>query len=81
MTVRDGISLEELIMELELNPDTVVAECAGQIVRRRCPEILENDCPHENSPFSIFLIPYFVRFIRFVLHHFSLSIRVCSKFV
>ena len=34
MTVRDGISLEELIMELELNPDTVVAECAGQIVRR-----------------------------------------------
>ena len=35
MTVREGISLEELIMEHELNPDTVVAECDGQIVQRK----------------------------------------------
>jgi sulfur carrier protein len=34
MTIREGMSLEELILELELNPDTVVAECDGLIARR-----------------------------------------------
>jgi len=34
MTVREGISLEGLILELELNPDAVVAECDGRIARR-----------------------------------------------
>lgn len=34
MTIRDGMSLEELIQELELNPDAVVAECDGRIARR-----------------------------------------------
>ena len=32
--VSDGITLAELIRNLELNPDTVVAECNGAIVRR-----------------------------------------------
>jgi sulfur carrier protein len=32
--VRDGITLLELIQELALNPDTVVAECNGSMVRR-----------------------------------------------
>ena len=35
MTVRDGISLEELIRELDLNPETVVAECDGRIALRQ----------------------------------------------
>lgn len=34
MAVRDGITLEELILELQLNPDTVVAECDSHIVLR-----------------------------------------------
>ncbi|MCA1764761.1 MAG: sulfur carrier protein ThiS [Desulfobulbaceae bacterium] len=32
--VRDGLTVEELIVDLELNPDTVVAECNGAIVLR-----------------------------------------------
>ena len=32
--VAQGITLAELIRNLELNPDTVVAECDGTIVRR-----------------------------------------------
>ncbi|MFO7606254.1 MAG: sulfur carrier protein ThiS [Desulfurivibrionaceae bacterium] len=32
--VRDGLTIEELIVDLELNPDTVVAECNGGIVLR-----------------------------------------------
>jgi sulfur carrier protein len=32
--VRAGITLIELLQELALNPDTVVAECNGTIVRR-----------------------------------------------
>ena len=32
--VRAGITLIELLQELGLNPDTVVAECNGTIVRR-----------------------------------------------
>ena len=32
--VSEGIKLAELIRNLELNPDTVVAECNGAIVRR-----------------------------------------------
>lgn len=32
--VRDGLTIEELIVDLELNPDTVVAECNGAIVLR-----------------------------------------------
>ena len=32
--VRAGITLIELLQDLELNPDTVVAECNGTIVRR-----------------------------------------------
>lgn len=34
MAVRDGITLEELMLELQLNPDTVVAECDNRIVLR-----------------------------------------------
>lgn len=34
MAVREGITLEELILELQLNPDTVVAECDSRIVLR-----------------------------------------------
>lgn len=34
MVVREGVTLEELILELQLNPDTVVAECDNQIVLR-----------------------------------------------
>jgi sulfur carrier protein len=34
MALREGMSLEELILELELDPDTVVAECDGQIAQR-----------------------------------------------
>lgn len=34
LVVRDGLTIEELILELKLNPDTVVAECNGQIVLR-----------------------------------------------
>lgn len=34
MTVREGITLEELMVELQLNPDTVVAECDNRIVLR-----------------------------------------------
>ncbi|NTV14283.1 MAG: sulfur carrier protein ThiS [Desulfobulbaceae bacterium] len=34
MTVREGITLEELIVELQLNPATVVAECDSRIVLR-----------------------------------------------
>ena len=32
--VAEGITLAELIRNLELDPDTVVAECNGAIVRR-----------------------------------------------
>ena len=32
--VSEGITLAELIRDLELNPDTVVAECNSAIVRR-----------------------------------------------
>ncbi len=32
--IEAGISLKDLIIQLELNPDTVVAECNGIIVRR-----------------------------------------------
>jgi sulfur carrier protein len=32
--VRAGITLVELLQDLELNPDTVVVECNGTIVRR-----------------------------------------------
>lgn len=34
MVVRDGVTLEELILELQLNPDTVVVECDSRIVLR-----------------------------------------------
>ncbi len=34
MAVEDGTTLEELILELQLNPATVVAECDGRIVLR-----------------------------------------------
>lgn len=34
LEVRDGAALEELILELQLNPATVVAECDGRIVLR-----------------------------------------------
>jgi len=30
-----GIKLSELICKLELNPDTVVAECDGRIIQRQ----------------------------------------------
>jgi len=40
MEVRDGATLEELILELQLNPATVVAECDGRIVlREEYPQI------------------------------------------
>jgi len=32
--IRDGISIEELLKELALNPDTVVVECNQKIVLR-----------------------------------------------
>ena len=32
--VPEGITLEELLLNLELNPETVVADCNGAIVRR-----------------------------------------------
>ena len=32
--ISEGLTLAELIRNLELNPDTVVAECNGAIVRR-----------------------------------------------
>ena len=34
MTLREGVSLEELILELQLNPETVVVECDNRIVLR-----------------------------------------------
>lgn len=34
MMVREGISIEELVRELQLNPDTVVVECDTRIVLR-----------------------------------------------
>ena len=34
MALAEGLSLEELIRQLELNPDTVVAECDSRIVLR-----------------------------------------------
>lgn len=34
MSVSDGVSLEELILDLQLNPATVVVECDGRIVLR-----------------------------------------------
>lgn len=34
MTVRDGLSLQELMLTLELDPDAVVAECDGRIAPR-----------------------------------------------
>lgn len=34
MAVREGITLEELILELKLDPETVVAECDNRIVLR-----------------------------------------------
>jgi len=30
-----GIKLVELILKLDLNPDTVVAECDGRIIKRQ----------------------------------------------
>jgi sulfur carrier protein len=33
--VRDELTIEELILDLELNPETVVAECDGAIVLRQ----------------------------------------------
>jgi len=33
--VAPGIKLGELIITLELNPDTVVAECDGRIIQRQ----------------------------------------------
>lgn len=33
--VRDGLAIEELILDLELDPDTVVAECDGAIILRQ----------------------------------------------
>jgi thiamine biosynthesis protein ThiS len=32
--ISEGLTLAELIRNLQLNPDTVVAECNGAIVRR-----------------------------------------------
>ncbi|MDT8335065.1 MAG: sulfur carrier protein ThiS [Desulfurivibrionaceae bacterium] len=32
--IREGVTIEGLILELELNPDTVVVECDGAIVLR-----------------------------------------------
>ena len=32
MEVRDGLTIEKLVLELELNPATVVVECNGSIV-------------------------------------------------
>lgn len=34
ITVQEGITLEELILELQLNPETVVVECDERIVLR-----------------------------------------------
>ena len=34
MAVRDALTLEGLILDLKLNPDTVVAECDERIVLR-----------------------------------------------
>ena len=34
MAVADGTALEDLLRQLELNPETVVVECNGQIVLR-----------------------------------------------
>ena len=44
--VRAGITLIELLQELDLNPDTVVAECNGTIVRREEYDtlVLPADC-------------------------------------
>ena len=33
--VAAGIKLGELILKLELNPDTVVAECDGRVIQRQ----------------------------------------------
>lgn len=43
--VQPDVHLAELIRELKLNPDTVVAECDGRIVRRDEYEALQL---HEN---------------------------------
>ena len=32
MEVRDGLTIEKLILQLDLNPATVVVECNGSIV-------------------------------------------------
>ncbi|MEN8136089.1 MAG: sulfur carrier protein ThiS [Thermodesulfobacteriota bacterium] len=32
MAVRDSLTIEELVLELDLNPATVVVECNGSIV-------------------------------------------------
>jgi sulfur carrier protein len=34
MEVDTGLTIEKLIIDLDLNPDTVVVECDGQIVLR-----------------------------------------------
>ena len=34
MEVSDGLTIEKLILELDLNPDTVVVECNNSIVLR-----------------------------------------------
>ena len=34
MEVSKGLTIEKLILDLELNPDTVVVECDGKIVLR-----------------------------------------------
>ncbi len=43
--IRTGLVLEEFILELKLNPDTVVAEYDGKIIRRdqyKSLELVEN---------------------------------------
>ena len=34
MEVAEGLTIERLILDLDLNPDTVVVECDGKIVLR-----------------------------------------------
>lgn len=34
MEVQDGLLLEQLLLTLDLNPDTVVVECNGEIILR-----------------------------------------------
>lgn len=34
MEVREGLLIEQLLLNLDLNPDTVVVECNGEIILR-----------------------------------------------